>query len=75
MRASIVAVKLPPDIYIRISTYYQGSLFTNGSNTLWLSAADFDQNGIANIFFELNGIGNPKMCTLVDLFTNTPPNN
>ena len=73
MRGSMVAVGLPSDIYIRLSSYYQGTLFTNGSNTLWLSAADFDQNGVANIWFEWDGEGSPYMCTFVDLFTETPP--
>lgn len=73
MRGSIVAVGLPPDVFIRLSTYYQGTLFINGSNTLWISAADFDTNGIANIYFEWAGNGSPYMCTFVDLFTETPP--
>jgi hypothetical protein len=73
MRGSIVAVGLPPDVYIRLSTYFQGTLFTNGSNTLWLTAADFDQNGVANIYFEWDGEGSPYMCTFVDLFTTEPP--
>jgi hypothetical protein len=45
----------------------------NGSNTLWLTAADFDQNGVAYVYFEWNGEGSPQMCTFVDLFTTVPP--
>ena len=73
MRGSIVAVGLPPDIAIRLNTYYQGTIFTNGANTLWLTAADFDQNGVTDLFFEWAGQGNPYVCTYVDLFTTEPP--
>ena len=73
MSGSIVAVGLPPDVYIRLKSLFQGTLFTNGSDTLWLTAADFDQNGIATVYFEWDGEGNPNMCTYVDLFTTTPP--
>lgn len=73
MRGSLVAVGLPPDVYIRLSSYFQGTVFMNGSNTLWLTAADFDQNGVAYVYFEWNGEGSPQMCTFVDLFTTEPP--
>ena len=73
MRGSIVAVGLPPDVRIRLNSYYQGTIFSNGSNTLWLTAADFDQNGIANIDFEWDGEGRPQMCTFVELFTTAAP--
>jgi hypothetical protein len=73
MRGSIVAVGLPPDIAIRLNTYYQGTVFLNGANQLWLTAADFDQNGIGDIYFEWAGQGNPYVCTYVDLFTTEPP--
>lgn len=73
MRGSIVAVGLPPDIAIRLNTYYQGTVFLNGANQLWLTAADFDQNGIGAIYFEWAGQGNPYVCTFVDLFTTEPP--
>jgi hypothetical protein len=73
MRGSIVAVGLPPDVAIRIRTHYQGTVFLDGSDTLWLTAADFDQNGIANLYFEWAGQGDPYACTFVDLFTTTPP--
>ena len=49
---------------------------TNGSNTMWLTSADFDQNGIAYIDFEWNGEGSPRMCTFLDIFiTVQPPQN
>lgn len=73
MRGSIVAIDLPPDIAIRLNTYYQGTVFLDGSNQLWLTAADFDQNGIADIWFEWAGQGDPYVCTYVDLFTTEPP--
>ena len=73
MRATIVAVGLPADIAICLTSVYQGTTFPDGSLTLWLTAADFDQNGIANVFFEWNGTGSSKLCTHTDIFTMTPP--
>ncbi len=73
MRGSIVAVGLPPGVAIRLNTYYQGTIFSNGSNTLLLTNADFDQNGIADVWFEWAGQGDPYVCTFVDLFTIQPP--
>ncbi len=73
MSGSIVAVGLPPGVYIRLKNLFQGTVFTDGSDTLWLTAANFDQNGIATIYFEWKGDGNPKMCTYVDIFTTPPP--
>jgi hypothetical protein len=73
MSSSIVVAGLPPDVYIRLQSIYQGTLFTNGSDTLWLTAADFDQNGIATVYFEWDGEGEPNNCTIVGLFTTTPP--
>jgi hypothetical protein len=73
MRGSIVAVGLPPDVAIRLNTYYQGTVFANGGNILWLTAADFGQNGVADIWFEWAGQGDPYVCTFVDLFTTHPP--
>jgi hypothetical protein len=62
MRSSIVAVNLPPNIIIRTTITQQGTLFTNGSNVLDLTAADFDANGIAEFHWEWAGTGTPKMC-------------
>ena len=73
MRGSIVAVGLPPGVAIRLNTYYQGTVFLDGSNTLWLAAGDFGPNGVADLFFEWAGQGDPYVCTYVDLFTTTPP--
>jgi len=72
MSGTIIAVGLPPDVYIRIKSLFQGTLFVNGADALWLTNADFDQNGIATIYFEWTGADSPKMCADVDLFT-TPP--
>ena len=75
MSGSIVAVGLPPDIYVRIQSIFQGTLFINGSETLWLTNADFDQNGIATLYFEWSGEGNPRMCSNVGIFTTPPAQN
>lgn len=68
MSGSIIAVNLPPDVLIRLRTHQQGTLFTNGSNTLWLTASDFSANGIATVYFEWAGAGDPKLCNRLQLF-------
>ena len=68
MRGSMVAVNLPPDILVRLTTYFQGTVFHNGDNVLWLDASDFDANGIATIHFEWAGSGDPRMCNYIHLF-------
>ncbi|HEX5791080.1 MAG TPA: PA14 domain-containing protein [Luteolibacter sp.] len=69
MRTSFVAVNLPPDILIRLTSNNQGTLFTNGTTTLDLRAGDFDANGIAAAYFEWSGTGAlPKLCHSVRIF-------
>jgi hypothetical protein len=72
MSGTFVAVNLPPDIRILLTTLYQGTVFANGSNTLWLSAADFDENGIATVYYERAGGGAGYMCTYVGLYVMPP---
>ena len=72
MRASVVAVGLPADIHLLLTARYQGTVFANGSNQMWLTAADFDQNGIAQIYYEHAGVGYPYMCTYLNIYTTTP---
>jgi hypothetical protein len=62
MRSSIAAINMPSNLIIRITITSQGTLFTNGSSTLDLTPADFDANGIADIFWETSASGTPKMC-------------
>ncbi|QTN31240.1 hypothetical protein HZ994_02470 [Akkermansiaceae bacterium] len=68
MSGSIVAVNLPPDILIRLRAHIQGMLFPDGSNMIWLDASDFDANGIATIYYEWSGTGDPKLCNRLQLF-------
>lgn len=68
MRSSVVAVNLPPDVILRMTIINQGTLFPNGSTILNLSASDFDENGIADVFYEWSGIGDPKLCHRTQLF-------
>ncbi|HEX7261644.1 MAG TPA: hypothetical protein VF258_07495, partial [Luteolibacter sp.] len=70
MSGTFVAVNLPPDILIRLKTLYQGTVFANGSNIMWLSAAEFDENGIATVYYERMGGG--YMCTYVDIYVMPP---
>jgi hypothetical protein len=72
MRGSVVAVGLPPDIVIRLTCNYQGTTFVNGSTQMDLTAADFDQNGVAQIYYEHAGVGYPYMCTYVNIYTTAP---
>lgn len=69
MSTTFVAVNLPLDILIRITSNNQGTLFTNGSNILEIRAGDFDANGIATVFFEWSGTGAlPKLCFSTGIF-------
>lgn len=60
-RFTIVAA-LPENIELKLSTYYQGAVFPNGSRNLTLTSDDFDPSGIANVFIEWIGTGPPKLC-------------
>lgn len=68
MRSTVVAVNLPPEIIIRMTAINQGTLFTNGTTILNLTSADFDANGIAQIYYEWDGSGSPKLCHKTQLF-------
>jgi hypothetical protein len=68
MSSTIIAVDLPPDILIRLTTVHQGTVFMNGSNILELRASDFDANGVATIYYEWAGSGDPHLCHNVKLF-------
>jgi hypothetical protein len=68
MRSTIVAVNLPADVLIRLTLVNQGTLFTSGSTILELRASDFDANGIASVYYEWAGIGDPKLCHRINLF-------
>jgi hypothetical protein len=72
MQGSMVAVGLPNDIRIRLTSYFQGTVFPNGDNILWLDASNFDANGICTVYFEWNGSGKPKMCNFIELFMVEP---
>ncbi|MCH7227576.1 PA14 domain-containing protein [Haloferula sp. A504] len=68
MRSTVVAVNLPAGIIIRMTTFAQGALFTNGSTILDLRAEDFDANGIAHVYYEWTGTGDPTLCHRTQLF-------
>ena len=68
MRSTVVAVNLPPEIIIRMTAINQGTLFTNGTTILDLTSADFDANGIAQVYYEWDGSGSPKLCHKTQLF-------
>lgn len=62
MRHTMVGVNLPANAFAEIEAKNQGLLFTNGTKWLELHAEDFDQNGIAHIFYEKSGSTSPKIC-------------
>ena len=68
MRGSMVAVNLPADVLIRLTAYFQGTVFHNGDNTLWLDGSLFNPNGITTIYYEYAGAGDPKLCNYMNVF-------
>ncbi|MES2982262.1 MAG: PA14 domain-containing protein [Verrucomicrobiota bacterium] len=68
MAGTLIAVNLPPDILIKLRTHLQGTTFADGTNTRWLSAADFNANGTCEIYFEWSGTGDPKLCNHLQVF-------
>lgn len=68
MRGTMIAVNLPSDIQIRLTTILQGTVFHNGDNTLWLDQSHFNSNGIATIYYEWAGSGAPRLCNRLHLF-------
>lgn len=68
MRSTMVAVNLPADILIRLTSILQGTVFPDGDSTLWLDASRFDANGIATIYSEWVGSGSPRLCNRLHLF-------
>ena len=68
MHATLVVAGMPNDIGIRIVAGFQGTQFLNGSKTLNLTAADFDVNGIAQVYFEMPLGGDPRICNQISVF-------
>ena len=68
MAGTLIAVNLPPDILIKLRTEHQGTTFVDGTNTRWLTADDFNANGVAEIYFEWSGTGAPKICNHLQVF-------
>lgn len=69
MSGTTIAVNLPPDILIKLTTVHQGTVFSDGSNSLWLDASDFNSNGIATIYYEWVGSGAPRLCNRFQIYT------
>lgn len=68
MSGTLISVNLPADILIRLKTHVQGTLFTNGDRYLWLDQSHFNSNGIATVYFEWAGSGEPLMCSQLQLY-------
>ena len=64
-RFTIVAENLPANAEVRLCTYFQGAIFSNGSRDLTLRAADFSSNGIADVFIEWGDDSVHKICHTV----------
>lgn len=72
MSGTLIVANLPADVLIKLRTEHQGTIFTNGSNILWLTAADFDANGVVSIYYEWSGTGDPKLCNHLQVFVEIP---
>jgi hypothetical protein len=64
-RFTIVAENLPANAEVRLCTYFQGAIFSNGSRDITLRAADFNSNGIADVFIERGDDDVHKICHTV----------
>ena len=60
--------EIPANVRIRITVWAGGSLFQNGTNTIWLTADDFDEFGVANVQVFTSG----AICQSVELFLVEP---
>lgn len=69
-RYTVVAEGLPEDGYIVLRNHYQGTAFLDGGNELILTAADFNTNGIADVYVEWGGDGSGKLCHTLNVFLN-----
>ncbi len=68
IHATLVVAGMPADIGVRIVIGFQGTQFLDGSKTKNLTAADFDINGVAHIYFEMPLGGDPRICNQLTLF-------
>jgi hypothetical protein len=69
MHSTVVAINLPEGVIIRLTAKNQGTLFSNGLTFIDLRAADFDANGIAHVYYEWTGTGDPKLCHTASILT------
>lgn len=64
-RFTIVAENLPANAEVRLRTYFQGAIFSNGSRDLVLRAGDFSSNGTANVLIEWGDATPHRICHTV----------
>ena len=69
MRVKLSSV--PPDLRVKITTFASGVMFTNGSTTLWLTAADFDATGEARVRFIMAAGVKTYTCHRVQVYQGT----
>ena len=55
---------IPANLRVKITVWVGGSLFTNGTNTIWLTKDDFDEFGVANVQVFTSG----AICQSLQLF-------
>jgi hypothetical protein len=67
MHHTIVGINIPPGVVLRITITSPGTTFAQGGTVLELRAEDFDQNGIAHIYYEYLGDGDPRLCHLTHI--------
>jgi hypothetical protein len=55
---------IPANLRVKVTIWAGGSLFSNGTNTTWLTKGDFDEFGVANVQVFTTG----AICQSVQLF-------
>ncbi|MCP5532891.1 MAG: hypothetical protein H7A48_06945 [Akkermansiaceae bacterium] len=67
-RLTIVAENLPSNAEVRLNTYFQGAVFSDGSRELVLRSSDFSSNGVADILIEWPDDTPHRICHTVRTF-------
>ena len=66
--------RIPPDLALRIELFVPDAVFADGSTSYELTAADFDENGVARIIaYKAPGKGVAKVCHRIFSYANDNP--
>ncbi len=64
----LVSRGLPPEFRIKISIVVAGVTFEDGTIIKWLTAADFDENGLAKVRFIKSAQTLTSVCHRIEIF-------